>query len=357
MPIPNVTSLYARIQKGSEGGNEFARILNLLLVAESSVQKYEITTSSDSAGDYKGVDAIIKRKGENIGVQIKFYPYPFSSAHKTLIKESLKNATIKFPEMERWIVITPDNIEKNGKEWFDQISKSSKIQIDQWGHTHILELMLKHPHIGNHYYPELRNNHLKEEPTDGVSLNYFNQILNSNNDINGLFLKSQPHLHDCKLVFSKNFFWEISELYYFKYRDEISKDFSKFKNENFSYVTVNSYSLTDINELPGGMKILFEQFEALQPGITYYVVKFLDDNSKVIVSLSVWCYINGRWVFFFKPWQINREIESLKNNKRLKRIITFLKFLRFDKRTGENKKSKVYISVNYIMHKLFSSKQ
>jgi hypothetical protein len=35
MPLPKVSTLYQRIKKASEGGHEFARIMNQLLTADS----------------------------------------------------------------------------------------------------------------------------------------------------------------------------------------------------------------------------------------------------------------------------------------------------------------------------------
>ncbi|TSJ41869.1 hypothetical protein [Fluviicola chungangensis] len=85
MPIPNVSTLYERIHKGSEGGQEFSRILNLLLIAESGLQKFRFVNFFDASGDYKGVDAIIIQGEEEIGVQYKFFPILLSSEHKRSI--------------------------------------------------------------------------------------------------------------------------------------------------------------------------------------------------------------------------------------------------------------------------------
>ena len=170
MSIPNVSSLYQRINKGSEGGGEFARLMNYLLTAEAKEEGWKIEPYSDASGDFQGLDAYAEiDKGYFEGYQFKFFPSPLSAAHKTQIIEAIKSAMEKSSEdMKMLHIITPEDLMKKDKEWFELVKKEhrkrikifenlygEKTGIGHWGHTRILELMLRHPHIGKRYFPEL----------------------------------------------------------------------------------------------------------------------------------------------------------------------------------------------------------
>lgn len=184
MSISNVASLYQKLDKGAEGGHEFSRIIKQLLIADGKERNYETLISSDSSGDYKGVDVIIKKhwRGNNkytfIGIQCKFFPSNLSSNHKHEIKSSLIKAIEKFPEMAQWIITTPEDFIKTDMEWFDSLKNEfefiptleesvkkfmnipgaidkRELQIAHWGHTDILAFMLNHPDVGKYYYQEL----------------------------------------------------------------------------------------------------------------------------------------------------------------------------------------------------------
>lgn len=183
MSISNISNLYQKIGKGAEGGHEFARLLNQLMIAEANERGYEAIISSDSSGDYKGVDCILKqrwRQSERFiytGVQYKFYPSSLSPQYKSDIRNSLKNAIEKFPEMTSWILITPEDFSKRDMEWLDTLKeefeyimtmeeaaerfmdKSNKkwrneLSISQQGATYISSMMLRNPEIGRHYYAQ-----------------------------------------------------------------------------------------------------------------------------------------------------------------------------------------------------------
>lgn len=315
MPIPNVSTLYERIHKGSEGGHEFARILNLLFIADQNSGGIKFQNSSDASGDYKGVDGIIFKQEENIGVQYKFYPIPFSPQHKSEIKKSLETAINKFPEMNKWRLITPHTPNKHSMEWIDKLSDKFNITIEHWGHDNIMELMLKYPHIGCQYYSEIvtkSNSPLTIESAQ----DYFEQFINPKSDIAILFSNAQPSVADCKIVFNQKFYKEISDRYHSSYRDQIE---SYFEINYLAYKTkveVKSYTTEDIrnqrDNLPGGMRQILQKYDALQPNITFYAIKFMDNGKDSGISYSVWCYLNNRWILFFKPWKILSSIDSIK---------------------------------------------
>lgn len=165
MAISNVSSLYYRIHRGAEGAMEFARILDKLLISESQENSESYLAYSDRTGDYKGVDGIMIKDQDKIAFQYKFFPSPLTSDHKSAIKFSLENAVLKFPEMKKWIVVMPDDPNKNDLEWFESISDQVNCTTEIWGHKYIINLMLKHKHIGKEYYPELVNDFSKNKET------------------------------------------------------------------------------------------------------------------------------------------------------------------------------------------------
>jgi hypothetical protein len=175
MPIPNVSTLYQRLAKGSEAGHEFARFMNLLLLSEYESQKSNYIITSDASGDYKGVDSIEYRKEifkEFFrGFQFKFYPGNLTSQHKKDIIKSLENALNNSPHIQEWILVTPEDFQKSQRTWFENVQANyegdrgwvdidigsfhSRFKMTHWGHTKIVELCLRHEHIGRQYFPEL----------------------------------------------------------------------------------------------------------------------------------------------------------------------------------------------------------
>lgn len=356
MPIPNVSTLYERLYKGSEGGLEFARLLNLLLISESPAQGFQFITSSDASGDYKGVDGII-RNDEQIGVQYKFFPVPLSSNHKRLIKESLETALRKFPEMNKWILIIPHNPDKFTLEFLDGLSKEKNMIIECWGHLRILDLMLKHPQIGSKYYPELRTIQIEEHPTNEMALSYFNQFIDPKMDVRTLFFKAQPNISDCKTVFTEKYYKEISDFYYYSFRETI-EDNQNFNLEEKNRIVIKSYTLSDIRnssvQLPGGMYDLFQEYDALHPGVRFYAISFIKDDNTAGMSYSIWCYINDRWVFFPTPWRIMWKIKELSNNKDVRFLIRLLRFFRVHKSSQISKKRDSFLLTNYVINQLYN---
>ncbi len=175
MPIPNVATLYQKIRKGSEGGHEFSRLVSALLSAEYGSKGERLQLFSDASGDYNGLDAVIF--GDEpfpeilIGFQYKFFPQNLSYDNKAKIKSSLEAARKSNQFMKHWILVTPEDFLKNDLEWFEKLKEKIPqsvscdaehcgvtpftFDIVHWGHTKIVELCLKHEHIGRRYYAEL----------------------------------------------------------------------------------------------------------------------------------------------------------------------------------------------------------
>jgi predicted ATPase len=166
--LPEVKSLREILPKGTEGGKEFSRVVDLLLFHEARRIGAQTTLFNDSAGDYKGLDSLsdgFKREG-SVGYQYKFYPSPLSSAHRRDIEAALSKAvehqnTLR---LSRWVLVTPEDLiesatRKDGGDvtWFrDLKAKYSEIfDLEHWGHKSLLALFLNTPTLCLYYYPEL----------------------------------------------------------------------------------------------------------------------------------------------------------------------------------------------------------
>lgn len=171
MSIPNIPSLYQRIAKGSEGGHEFARIMKLLLTAHYESLGERLVAISDASGDYRKLDAYIVDNEDSdlidTGFQFKFLPSNLTSSHKKQLTDSIEAALSGNALIYDFILVTPEDFMKEQQDWLETVRKKykskeyrhggslAKFKILHWGHTKIVELCLKHDHIGCLCFPEL----------------------------------------------------------------------------------------------------------------------------------------------------------------------------------------------------------
>lgn len=167
--IPGVPPLTRFLPVGTEGGKEFARIVDKLLFRESRRNNKTFMCFSDAAGDFHGLDSFVGNKNSNDGVtgfQYKYYPSPLTSGHRSEIKAALLKANEQRNEtgLKRWVLITPEDLtnsavrsDRGDVAWFDSLKKDLNldVEIEHWGHSVLVELMLQSPHICLFYYPEL----------------------------------------------------------------------------------------------------------------------------------------------------------------------------------------------------------
>jgi hypothetical protein len=265
MAIPNLPSLHQKIGKGREGGHEFARLMNLLMKAEGKELGYKVIISSDSAGDYKGVDCILEQRipyhSEHrfTGFQYKFCASPLNNTTKSSIKQSLKKAIKNFPKMSRWVLVVPEDFNKYDMAWFTSLAKehtyimsmeesfelfnkkkeTDKVEFDVYamGYTGILEMILKHSHIGKKYYPELFD-HFEGKLT-------LNKISVNTKRTNWMGSPSDIHLFSLRTFYDKS-----------KKSNELVFDFQ------FSNNTPQTYLLSQINIL---IKKVWTRLKGLDP--------------------------------------------------------------------------------------------
>jgi hypothetical protein len=174
MPIPNVATLYQRTHRGAEGGGEFARIVRLLLVAQYERKQQRLIAPSDASGDYKKMDAYLPgdRNFPQLitGFQIKFVPARLNPSQKEDIINAIQAAFKENKFIKEFILITPEDFLKEQQAWFDSIRNKferkftlksngtiviGSRKLTHWGHTKLVELALRHEHIGVHCFPDL----------------------------------------------------------------------------------------------------------------------------------------------------------------------------------------------------------
>jgi hypothetical protein len=164
--LPKVRSLSQILPGGTEGGKEFARIVDLLLINEARLTGDNLTVFDDAAGDYEALDSFSRmtRTGKKIGYQYKFYPSPLSPKHRSEVEESLRHAAAKVEKSQitRWILVTPDDFmnsvqRKGGGDvaWFEKLrDKFPALEIEHFGHTKLQSLFSKSSQLVLCYYPE-----------------------------------------------------------------------------------------------------------------------------------------------------------------------------------------------------------
>jgi len=219
LPIPNIATLYQRIHSGPEGGKEFARIVDLLLTAEANESDYEFTAINDDVGDAFGVDAFGQGAfrldyDEIVGFQYKFFPRHLSSQQRHVIRSAFMKALNRFPKMQRWTLVTPEDFHREDAEWFEQFKNqfhpnnkylaamnefvgSRNVRITHWGHTRLVELALRYSHVGRQVFPDLFTPEVRA--TDGtLEISSIYVDVNQCNWVNALdrlsFIKSQRPL-------------------------------------------------------------------------------------------------------------------------------------------------------------------
>ena len=172
MPIASAPSLYLRLKNGKEGGLEFAPLMDLLLLADSKALDYPFTAfDDDETGRSVGVDSFAGRgkKGGLVGYRYRFLPSPLSAQQKRSAEVELERACEQFPDLEKWVLVTPEDFTKRDSEWLERLeyrfrsapgrkkpaSVRRVIAVEHWGHTEIARLMVRYPHIVENFFPEI----------------------------------------------------------------------------------------------------------------------------------------------------------------------------------------------------------
>lgn len=168
IPVSARGSLYNLLGPGSLSGLLFADLLDQMLILESATQHFKLTTPSDRAGDFAGVDALadvpegrdLDGMTGRLGFQYKFYPsesQPLSKSHKSSIEESLTSVATTPYRPDCWILVTPEDFNKHQLNWLLGLKAKlgCNFEIRHWGQKRISALITKYPECAVHLYPEL----------------------------------------------------------------------------------------------------------------------------------------------------------------------------------------------------------
>ncbi|WP_300665518.1 hypothetical protein [Fluviicola sp.] len=133
--------------------------------------------------------------------------------------------------------------------------------------------------------------------------NYFAEYLTSKS-MTELIARSLPTLEECKLVFKE----QDAETYFKAIEAMKSKAEAdpKEENETFSDVQIDRFSTEDIEQQKGNYAGGMDQIlEKLQLGVVFYKVSLLrEKDAERGLAFKYWVHINGRWVFFPKPYHV-----------------------------------------------------
>lgn len=164
-------TLYALIGKGAEGGKEFARVADLLLLADARQRGSVFHNLNDMSGDFRGLDSFedaAHNADTTVGYQYKFFPSPLSSRHRTEITAALRKSAAYSEELKlkRWVLVTPEDlVETSGTNagdvtWFRGLRATLGLtfEIEHYGHTKLQHLFTNSEFLSLRYYPDLLPN-------------------------------------------------------------------------------------------------------------------------------------------------------------------------------------------------------
>jgi|GEM_PF-3966153 len=196
---------------------------------------------------------------------------------------------------------------------------------------------------------------ISKHPTHKDFDDFFERFLIDERDQVRLLLLAQPTLSDCREVFSDEYFIQVYNYYSLQYQylvesDDDIKLHSLREKTNFK-ISTSTYSeiKSGQHNLPGGITSIHKK-KALRPGkLQYHTVRFVEGDNEFGISYIIWVFINGRWVFFPKPWGIIDSIIELKNDSNVNRIIKGLSFLGLNKSFS---KHHPIVLLSHIFHEI-----
>lgn len=185
--LPNVPSLTRILPRGAEGGIEFARIVDLLILHQYRRENGRFNMFDDSAGDFFGMDSFGEtyfRKVERTGYQYKFIGCPINPKHRTDIERSILRATSSEnkSQIQKYVLVLPEDLTESQSRssgdvsWFENLKTklNTSIELEAWGHKRLVSLLLEAEPLCIRYYPELLvRGRERKRGLDGIAKSYF----------------------------------------------------------------------------------------------------------------------------------------------------------------------------------------
>ncbi|MBL4898605.1 MAG: toll/interleukin-1 receptor domain-containing protein [Colwellia sp.] len=138
-------------------------------------------------------------------------------------------------------------------------------------------------------------------PADPKS--FFGSFLKEGVDLKYILAKAHPNLLDCKIFYSVEVYKQAFDAHCKQIERSLEMGIDPiYPKYKFMRILKNSYWDAKNGKLAGGMTKL-ALANKLNSNITYYHVKFLENqNDSLGFHFLFFCYMNGRWVWFPKPW-------------------------------------------------------
>ncbi|UCH92496.1 MAG: NACHT domain-containing protein [Candidatus Aminicenantes bacterium] len=157
--MENIPPLTKVIDKGSEGGFEFERLMKKLLIHDGSLKGYEFepgVTNKDG-----GIDGKVSKNYPGIDCpvifQFKWLEGPINKGNAgRQIKKSFESLVKSGIRHKSYVLVTPHDLTPSEKQWLAQLPSTYKMEtnIHHYGHIKIQVLLDAYPALKKYYYGE-----------------------------------------------------------------------------------------------------------------------------------------------------------------------------------------------------------
>ncbi len=155
--MSNLPPLTSRINRGFEGGGEFERLLNQLLLEHADKNHFEYVPAGSAGGD-RGVDGLAPQGGVPglqgpVAFQFKWLWDRIDKGDKARqITDSLARSASS-DDIQHWVLVTPHELSPAERDWFYRQTPREDLQVHHWGQARIEQLLRACPPLFARYYP------------------------------------------------------------------------------------------------------------------------------------------------------------------------------------------------------------
>ncbi len=189
----------------------------------------------------------------------------------------------------------------------------------------------------------------KSLPTEEDFEVYFSRFFEPDINTTNLILRAQPTLDDCIKVFTEKY----ARTLFGYYGQVFTQALDHTSQDEMASLVSYSYECTDYNQIksgdhnfPGGMTSLYEK-GALKPGNNYYIISFKNQDNSDGFSMKIWCFLNGRWVWFPGILSITNQVDEVIEDQDVHSIIKYASKLGIGKEFSDS--SFAVMATSYII--------